>query len=102
MNAPPRAPKDPVEGDPSTRTQPQPITPDELRRRRRQFAKSKLRRDLTAEIDAGLHACVHCGLKDGYLTLDHIRPLLYGGLNERQNLQVLCRSCNSRKGVSMA
>jgi 5-methylcytosine-specific restriction protein A len=31
------------------------------------------------------------------LTADHVVPLSAGGTNERHNLQVLCRSCNSAK-----
>lgn len=30
-------------------------------------------------------------------TIDHIHPLKTGGRNDRRNLQILCRSCNSRK-----
>lgn len=32
------------------------------------------------------------------LTADHIISLANGGRNELQNIQVLCRSCNSSKG----
>jgi 5-methylcytosine-specific restriction protein A len=32
------------------------------------------------------------------LTVDHITPLAAGGTNRRENLRVLCRSCNSRRG----
>src|SRR5439155_430834 len=32
------------------------------------------------------------------LTADHITPLSKGGKNVLQNIQVLCRSCNSSKG----
>lgn len=31
------------------------------------------------------------------LTIDHIRPRSAGGTDERGNLQVLCRGCNSAK-----
>jgi 5-methylcytosine-specific restriction endonuclease McrA len=42
--------------------------------------------------------CVKCrAMKD--LTWDHIVPLAKGGLNELSNLQVLCRSCNAKKGA---
>jgi len=43
------------------------------------------------------HRCVWCGA-EGRLDLDHIRPVSRDGKTEESNLQVLCRSCNSRKG----
>ncbi|WP_200920517.1 HNH endonuclease [Citrobacter portucalensis] len=47
------------------------------------------------------YRCKQCGISDD-LTIDHIRPVSKGGGNEDENLQTLCRSCNSRKGVSWA
>lgn len=44
------------------------------------------------------HACLHCGATDR-LSLDHIYPWSLGGEDTLENLQTLCRSCNSRKGV---
>lgn len=43
--------------------------------------------------------CKECGT-DENLTIDHIIPLARGGTNKLENLQVLCKSCNSRKGAS--
>lgn len=43
--------------------------------------------------------CQICGDTDGPLEIDHIVPLALGGTNDIENLQVLCRSCNRRKGA---
>lgn len=44
------------------------------------------------------YACVRCGsLSD--LTADHIVPRSRGGPATLDNLQTLCRSCNSTKGI---
>lgn len=45
--------------------------------------------------------CAFCG-SVARLTIDHIIPLARGGDNELENLQVLCQSCNSRKGTRLA
>jgi hypothetical protein len=42
-------------------------------------------------------ACLACGATED-LTVDHVLPRSAGGGNGRDNLQTLCRSCNSRKG----
>lgn len=42
------------------------------------------------------HACVRCGATTS-LQVDHIKAVSRGGSNEPDNLQTLCRSCNSRK-----
>ncbi len=41
------------------------------------------------------------GTKDNPLTGDHIVPLSAGGRNERDNVRVLCRNCNSKKGTKV-
>ena len=45
---------------------------------------------------ANATGCATCGATTD-LTVDHIFPLSRGGTNDPLNLQVLCRSCNSRK-----
>lgn len=42
--------------------------------------------------------CVECG-KTKDLTIDHIKPVKLGGADVETNLQILCRSCNSKKGA---
>jgi 5-methylcytosine-specific restriction protein A len=41
-------------------------------------------------------ACVDCGSEER-LEVDHITPLTAGGSNDFENLQTLCKACNSRK-----
>jgi hypothetical protein len=47
------------------------------------------------------HSCLRCGATEG-LTLDHIHPWSIGGPDTADNLQVLCRPCNSSKGDRVA
>lgn len=42
-------------------------------------------------------ACLRCGSTE-HICLDHIIPVVAGGSNDLDNLQPLCRSCNSSKG----
>lgn len=46
------------------------------------------------------YKCVTCGATDD-LTLDHIYPWSLGGPDVEENLRVLCRPCNSRKGAKV-
>jgi HNH endonuclease len=43
--------------------------------------------------------CNSCGT-DKYLSVDHKVPVSKGGTSALSNLQILCRPCNSKKGVS--
>jgi 5-methylcytosine-specific restriction endonuclease McrA len=42
--------------------------------------------------------CLACGTSEN-IAIDHIIPLAKGGLHDISNLQPLCQSCNSKKGV---
>lgn len=44
--------------------------------------------------------CNHCGvdLSSVVVHLDHIYPVSKGGTNTDDNVQLLCQSCNARKG----
>jgi len=55
---------------------------------------SDIKREVWAQ-DGG--ACVNCSSTD-YLEYDHIIPWAKGGANTVNNLQLLCRGCNSQKG----
>lgn len=51
-----------------------------------------------AVMERDAYRCQHCG---GHVDLccDHIHPECFGGTATLSNLQTLCRSCNSKKGV---
>lgn len=42
--------------------------------------------------------CKHCGTTES-LSIDHVIAIANGGKNVLSNLQILCRSCNSKKGT---
>jgi predicted restriction endonuclease len=46
------------------------------------------------------HKCVKCGSTE-CLEIDHIHPVSKRGLSEFSNLQVLCKSCNIKKGATI-
>jgi len=48
------------------------------------------------------YTCLSCGKKEPEikLTMDHIKPLKWGGKNEKSNIQPLCKYCNSIKHLS--
>lgn len=61
----------------------------------------KFRVPVPADVKAAILSageCKHCGTSEN-LCVDHITPVSMGGGNEIENLQCLCRSCNSKKGA---
>lgn len=42
--------------------------------------------------------CQNCGKRNN-LSVDHIKPEVEGGEMRLDNLQTLCRNCNSKKGA---
>ena len=52
----------------------------------------------------GKYVCAKCGKADRsrvFFQVDHIIPMSRGGKTVPENLQILCRSCNGKKGDSM-
>lgn len=45
--------------------------------------------------------CLCCGKDDVKITIDHVIPIHLGGKNCIENVQPLCASCNSRKGIKI-
>ena len=61
------------------------------------MTKTERKRRLRVAVMArDLHRCVRCEA-EGDLTIDHVVPVTWGGSDSPQNLQTLCRSCNSYK-----
>ena len=44
------------------------------------------------------HTCQQCGETEGQLHIDHIVPRRLNGTEDVNNLRVLCRACNLKKG----
>ena len=72
-------------------------TPDPSPRWSRSRKKLSAQKSLAVFARNG-YACVTCGSREN-LTVDHIVPWSKGGSNDMDNLQTLCKSCNSRKGA---
>ena len=71
---------------------------DDAPRRRKAFS-AELKRELHK---AQASKCMYCGRKPGIdlMDIDHKNPVAKGGSDTKRNLQLLCRSCNTRKGAT--
>ena len=65
---------------------------------RRSVSGSFTRDDLVNRFAQYGNKCAHCGSAE-HITVDHIVPISRGGTNHIDNIQPLCKSCNSRKGA---
>lgn len=64
----------------------------------RSLAREKSREQINRLIKRDEAVCRTCGsTKD--LTVDHVIPLARGGSISIDNLQILCRKCNQKKGA---
>lgn len=77
---------------------------DEVRRSKYgRVIDGRARRDISAPVRRFVmerdKVCQSCGTVDA-LTLDHVLPYSLGGPDTVENLRVLCRPCNSRKGAT--
>ena len=61
----------------------------------RRYISEDLRKSI---LDRDGYKCVKCG-KNQALDIDHAVPICVGGKSTEDNLQVLCRDCNSSKGA---
>lgn len=67
-------------------------------RTRATYSKARIPQLLRTQVfERDLYRCVQCATHLN-LTVDHIEPESKGGTLELDNLQTLCRSCNSKKG----
>ncbi len=54
-------------------------------------------KDKLMKAQRGRCACCRVDLKTVVVNLDHIIPIVLGGKNSDENIQLLCRTCNNQK-----
>jgi 5-methylcytosine-specific restriction endonuclease McrA len=64
---------------------------------RKRLGQTALYRRLRHQLILKYKKCRICGSRND-LTIDHIVPMRIGGKHEIKNIQLLCRSCNAKKG----
>ena len=71
---------------------------DEPQRKRKNFSP-ELKREIF-KVQNG--KCMYCGRKPGMdlMDIDHKNPVAKGGSDQKRNLQLICRTCNTRKGAT--
>jgi 5-methylcytosine-specific restriction endonuclease McrA len=72
---------------------------DQRKRRGMKYKKSHAPYDFKAICAQFGNRCLACGRSDVKLTVDHVLPISRGGADAPDNVQPLCQSCNSSKGV---
>ncbi|TFH03861.1 MAG: HNH endonuclease [Candidatus Thorarchaeota archaeon] len=96
-------------GSPYHEIRPKPMIPSQIlvdpRTKKYRLRKQRNRQKLPAAIQVSVWErfggmCVNCGAMDG-LQFDHIIPISQGGSNSIENLQILCASCNQKKGMKI-
>jgi 5-methylcytosine-specific restriction endonuclease McrA len=77
------------------------LQPEPTKKTAKKKAKELIPNDLRKTVfERDAYRCQICGTWED-LTIDHIVPESKGGATEFDNLQTLCRSCNSTKGTKM-
>lgn len=68
---------------------------------------ARKRKSFSAALKQELHKaqsgkCMYCGRKSSIdlMDIDHKNPMAKGGSDQKRNLQLLCRTCNTRKGAT--
>lgn len=67
-----------------------------LRNEASNYIKRPMVREFILKRDG--YKCIYCGSTEN-LQIDHIKSVYSGGENKIENLQTLCKSCNTRKQV---